>query len=228
MKGMALLKLSGLPHRFEPGDIRKAPKGKMPLLEDEGKTIPDTTFFQRHLETAHGIDFYPGLSAAEKAAALAFEKLCENHLYFAVLHERWMIDENFNKGPKQFFDAVPAVLRPLVTRQVRRSIKQALYGQGTGRHTGPEIAELAARDIQALSDFLADKPYFMGEAITGADAVVHSFVAGGSCALFDGSTRAAIIRHTNLVSYAERLTAHWYDNTDWKTGQRPSQGNASA
>jgi glutathione S-transferase len=225
MKGMALLKLSGVPHRFEPGDIRKAPKGKIPWLEDGGKVIPDTTFIQQHLEEAYGVDFYPGLSVAEKAAAWAFEKMCEEHLYFCIVHERWMIDENFQKGPKVFFASAPAILRPLITAQVRRSIKQTLHGQGTGRHSGEEIAALADRDIESLSDFLGDKPYFMGETITGADAVVHAFVAGGLCPLFDGSTRAAVRKHPNLVSYAERLTEHWYGGTDWATGQ-PKPGEA--
>jgi hypothetical protein len=47
------------------------------------------------------------------------------------------------------------------------------------RHTRAQIAGLAEHGIQSLFDFLEDKLYFMGETITGADAVVHSFVAGG-------------------------------------------------
>lgn len=225
MKGMALLKLSGIPHRFEPGDIRKAPKAKIPWLVDYGKTIPDTTFIQKHLKEVYGVEFYKGLTDSEKATAWAFEKMCEEHLYFCVVYERWMIDENFYKGPKQFFARAPALLRPLIASQVRRSIKQSLYGQGTGRHSRAEIAGLAERDIQSLSDFLRDKPYIMGETITGADAVVHSFVAGGLCTLFDSSTLAAIKRHPNLINYVERLNKHWYEGTDLSTGQ-PTAGGA--
>ncbi len=33
-----------------------------------------------------------------------------------------------------------------------------------GRHTIAEMEQLAARDIDAIADFLADKPYLMGEA----------------------------------------------------------------
>jgi hypothetical protein len=49
MKGMALLKLFGVPHRFEPGDIRKTPKAKILWLVDDGKTVPDPSFIQQHL-----------------------------------------------------------------------------------------------------------------------------------------------------------------------------------
>lgn len=219
MKGMALLKMSGLEHRFEPGDPRKAPKQKNPYITDNGQVIGDTTLFGSHLANTHGIDFYAGLSATEKATAWAFEKMCEEHLYFCVLHERWMKDENFNKGPKSFFDIVPSLMRPVVIAMVRRDIKRALHGQGIGRHSDAEILDFAKRDYQALSDFLADKPFFMGDTLTGADAVVHAFVVAGLTPLFFGPMLDALKSHANLVAYHERLMAHWYDGTDWKTGQ---------
>lgn len=222
MKGMALLKMSGLRHRFEAGDPRKAPKQKIPYITDSNKKVGDTTLIRFHLESAHGIDFYPGLSASEKAAAWAFEKMCEEHLYFCGLHDRWMKDENFNKGPKLFFDAVPALMRPVVTAMVRRDIKRSLHGQGIGRHTDAEILEFAKRDYQALADFLDQKPFFMGDTITGADTVIHSFVAAGLCPLFTGPMHDAVSSHANLVAYHERLLAHWYDGTDWASGQQKS------
>ena len=93
MKGMNLLKMSGLEHRFEPGDPRKAPKQKNPYITDGGRAVGDSSLFRFYLEDTYGIDFYPGLSDVEKATAWAYEKMCEEHLYFCGLHERWMIDE---------------------------------------------------------------------------------------------------------------------------------------
>jgi hypothetical protein len=29
----------------------------------------------------------------------------------------------------------------------------------------------------------------------------------------------AAMSHTNLVTYADRMMAHWYEGTDWRTGQ---------
>lgn len=219
MKGMALLKMSGLEHRFEPGDPRKAPKQKIPYITDKGSQIGDSTLFQIHIEQTYSVDFYPGLSDVEKATAWAFEKMCEEHLYFCAVHERWAKDANFNKGPKAFFDGVPAVMRPIITAMVRRDIKKSLHGQGIGRHTDEEILEFVKRDAQALSDFLGQKPYFMGDTITGADATIHSFVTAALCPLFTGAMLDAIKSHDNLVDYSERLLAHWYEGTDWTTGQ---------
>ena len=50
----------------------------------------------------------------EKAVGWALEKMCEDHLYLCGVHERWVKEKNFNKGPRKFFEIVPAVVRPLV------------------------------------------------------------------------------------------------------------------
>lgn len=213
VKAIALLKMSGLPYRIEPGaDPRKAPKGKIPWAIDNGQSVADSTFLRFHLEDTHGIDFYPGLSDADKGVAWAFEKMCEEHLYFCAMHERWMVDENFDKGPRKFFDDVPAIMRPVIVKMVRGSIKRDLKGQGTARHTRDQIFKLARRDINAIAAYLGDKPYLMGETLTGADAVVHSFVSGAMVPLFDGPLRQDVLGHDNLVAYVERLNAHWHSD----------------
>ena len=172
--------------------------------------VPDSTFLRLHLERQYNIDFYPGVSPTDKAIGWAFEKMCEEHLYFCALHERWMVDDNFDKGPRKFFDRVPAVLRPLIIGMVRKNVKRDLRGQGIGRHARTEILELARYDIDALAQFLGDKPYFLGETLTGSDAVVYAFTDAALAPAFDGPLRQAVLAHPNLVAYAERLRAHWF------------------
>lgn len=41
IKAEILLKLSGLPHALRIGDLRRAPKGKLPLIVEDGVTISD-------------------------------------------------------------------------------------------------------------------------------------------------------------------------------------------
>lgn len=75
------------------------------------------------------------LPLAQKAAAWAIEKMCEEHLYLALLATRWLDDANFARGPAQFFKAVPMPLRPIVQSLVRRKVAETLKLQGFGRHT---------------------------------------------------------------------------------------------
>jgi glutathione S-transferase len=210
IKALVLLKQSGLPFETVTGDVRKAPKGKFPVLEDDGIKIPDSTFIRWHLEQRHGIDFDKGLTNEQKAIAWAFEKLCEDNLYWAIVHDRWMNDENFNKGPRQFFEMAPAPLRALVTAMVRRDVKRTLHGQGLGRHSKADVDRLAAQGLTAISDYLGDKPFFMGDRPTGIDASIFACVSSCLCELFPGANYDAVRAHNNLVAYRDRCMTLWF------------------
>jgi glutathione S-transferase len=210
MKAEVLMKMSGVPYRVDTSGFSKAPKGKQPYIVFRDRKIPDSTFIRWHLEKEHLVEFDKGLSEQEKATAWAFEKMCEDHLYQASISERWLIDENFKVGPANFFNEAPALLRPLIAWKVRRDVRRAIYAHGIGRHSTDEIAQLAARDIAALSAQLGDKPYFMGNEPTGIDATVFGFVASALCPAFKTRSRTAAESHPNLVAYNQRMMAKYY------------------
>jgi hypothetical protein len=59
--------------------------------------------------------------------------------------------------------------------------RKQIYAQGMGRHSAAEKLALGTRSIDAISDFLGDKPYFMGAQPAGVDATIFSFVAAILC-----------------------------------------------
>jgi glutathione S-transferase len=202
--------MAGLQYRTDSSGFRKAPKGKLPYIEDGGVIIADSTFIRMHLECAHGVDFDAGLTSEQRAIEWAFEKMLEDHLYWALIHARWIIDENFAAGPSRFFAAVPAPLRPLVHAMVRREVRRNLKGHGIGRHSDDDICRLAVRDLQALADFLGDKPFLMGEKPCGADATAFAFVAGTLTPCFKTPIRVSAELQPNLVAYRDRMLARYY------------------
>jgi glutathione S-transferase len=212
MKTEVLLKIAGLPYQTDTSGFGKAPKGKLPYIEDDGQRIADSTFIRWHIEKKYGFDFDRGLSAEQRATAWALEKMVEDQTYWALVHARWMNDAHFYKGPANFFRGVPAPLRPLVVAMVRRKLRQVLQGQGLGRHSDAEIVMLANRSIDAISDYLGQKPFFMGGEPTGVDAPMFAFVAGLLCPTFDTPIRTAAERHDNLKRYVGRMTARFYPN----------------
>jgi glutathione S-transferase len=187
-----------------------APKGKLPYVDDDGIVVADSTFIRWHIEKKHGVDFDQGLDAGQRATGWAFEKMAEDHLYWVAVYERWMDDENFRKGPIVFFQRVPAPIRPFVTAIVRRNLRARLRGQGLGRHSRDEIPALGTRSIDAIAEFLADKPYFMGAEPTGVDATMFAFAAGVLCPVFKSALRGAAEQHDNLRRYVGRMTARFY------------------
>jgi glutathione S-transferase len=209
-KAEVLLKLSGLPYRTSTKGLRGAPKGKLPYIDDDGTIVADSTLIRLHLEERHGIDFDKGLSPAEKGVAWAFEKMCEDHLYWAVVHSRWMDRGNFDKGPRRFFDIAPAPIRPLVISVIRRRVRRDLHGQGLGRHDTAEIEKLAVRGIAAIADLLGDNPYLMGGGPCGADATVFAWVLSLLCPRFETPIRSAAEQRANLVAYRDRGLKQWF------------------
>ena len=82
-KAETLLRMSKLPFEKSLMSFSKAPKGKIPYIEDDGQLLGDSTLIRWHLEKKYGIDFDQGLSAEQLAIAWAFEKMAEDNLYWA-------------------------------------------------------------------------------------------------------------------------------------------------
>jgi glutathione S-transferase len=213
IKAMMLLKFAGLEYGEDRGGFGKAPKGKLPYINDDGLIVADSTFIRFHIEKKYGFDFDAGLTPEQRAVAWAVERMSEEHLYFALVATRWLDDANFAKGPAQFFKAVPMPVRPIVQRLVARKVEKTLKLQGFGRHTQGEQAELAIADIDAFATLIGDKAFLMGEKPCGADATVFAFVASFLTPVFDTPIRTAAERHPNLAAYKDRITRLYFSHS---------------
>jgi glutathione S-transferase len=210
IKAMLLLKFAGLAYSEDRGGFRKAPKGKVPYINDDGLIVADSTFIRFQIEKKYGFDFDSGLTQDQRAGAWAAEKMCEEHLYWALVATRWLEDANFAKGPAHFFKAVPMPFRPIVQGLIRRKVEKALKLQGFWRHTRAERDALAIADLDALASLLGGKDFLMGEKPCGADATVFAFVASFLTPVFDTPIRAAAERHPNLAAYKDRITRLYF------------------
>jgi glutathione S-transferase len=209
-KADMLLKMSGLPYEKKAGALGKAPKGKLPYIEDGGKIIADSTFIRIHLEKQYGIDFDRGLTPAQKGIAWAVDKMLEDHMYWITIRWRWLDDSNFARGPAVFFARVPAPLRPIVKGVVRRSLRKTLHLHGIGRHSDAELNELAARLLQSVSGMLEGNEYITGPRICSADATTYAFMLSALCPLFDSPMRSQAEALPNIVAYCDRMTKKFY------------------
>ena len=209
-KAEVLLKMSGQPFERASGDVRNAPKGKLPFIVDDGTVVADSTFIRWHLEDTYSVDFDKGLTPEQKGVAWAAEKMCEDHLYWAVVDSRWMVDANFDKGPRRFFDKAPTLIRPLIIAMVRRQVGKNLKAHGIGRHARADIERLAAKDLESIAGILGDKPFLMGSEPCGADASVFAAVMSALSPHFEGPITQAARKHPNLVAYRDRCLALWY------------------
>ena len=209
-KTMILLKMAGLPFETRRDGFLKAPKGKLPYIEDNGAIVADSTFIRAHIEKTYGFDFDRGLTSEEKGYAWAIERMVEEHFYWLMIDARWLDDANFAAGPAKIFDAFPAPARPFLKVYARRAIRRTLHLQGLGRHAPAERLALAKGDLDALGGALGDKPFLFGDEPRGADATVGAFLIGALSKTFVTPLRDETGKRPRLAAYADRMMQRFF------------------
>lgn len=206
-KTMLQLVMSGLPFRVSTGfaGFRKAPKGKLPWIDDDGVAVADSAFIRRHLETAHGIDFDAGYDAHERAVAFAVERMLEEHFYFAGVYYRWIHPPAWAVAKPAMFARMPALLRAVVPELGRRKAATMLQAQGMGRHSPDEIVRLADADLAAVEAILGDKPFLLGDRPCGADCTVAAFTATASVPPYASPLKDAVLARPRLIAHRDRV-----------------------
>jgi len=203
MKAIALMQMSALEYRLVAGDVRKSPKGKMPVLVDGEVTIPDTAHIQSHLENKYKINFDGGLSSEQLAIAHAFRHLGEDSLYWAITYSRWV--ENGDIVREALFGAVPSIARRFVFSMVQKQVRAALHGQGLGRHSAKEIYHFAATDLKSIANYLGDKDFLFGSEPASIDASLYAMLSSAIMPPFETPLREEISSHKNLLAYILRF-----------------------
>jgi glutathione S-transferase len=211
IKGLMLMKMSGLLFETAKMKFGKAPKGKAPYLQDGAQMIGDSHFIMRHLESKYNIDFSGGYSVTELAKGWAAARMMEEHFYFLSMNIRWMVDENFYKGPYQFFNDAPRLIRPLIAKIVRGKVRKTQNLQGLGRHTSQERTQLAIDDLVAIEAMLGTNKYFLGSKICGIDATISSFIWAGGCRYFNSPVADYVHSRPVLVAYLTRIKDEFFN-----------------
>ncbi|TAA48065.1 glutathione S-transferase family protein [Corallincola spongiicola] len=212
LKLETFLKIAGLDYRNHYGaDLRNAPKSKMPYVVMNGKVLGDSELIIEHLLANEAKQVDAWLTQEQKAIAKSFSRLCNEHLYWVLVYSRWQDDTGWAHIRQEFFKPLPGIIRPLVATVLRRKIKRDLWGQGLSRHSAKEIWQIADKDLQALSFYLADKPYMMGEQPCSVDASVFGVLA--NVCLSKPSTPLTQLSHNypNLNQYCDRMMARFYE-----------------
>lgn len=218
-KLLTWLRMTKIEHREEIGDIRKAPKGKLPFVDDGGRKIGDSTLIIEHLQATRRFEPLPGdaLSPSDAAVAAAFKGMIEGELYFVIVYMRWVVDAAFALyQPKIEASMVrmgfPSLLTPVFAKVYRHKLKQQAYQQGMGRHDLPTVLARGRGYIDAIAAYLADKPYFMGNEPGTIDATVYSFVASLLATPLTPELGEHVKRHENLIAYCDRMRARYWSD----------------
>ncbi len=215
MKVETYLRMTGQAYEVVTGDVRKAPRKQLPYVDIDGKVIADSTAIVRHLEGQRAQKLDAHLSPGDRAIALAFKSMLEEHLYFGVLYLRWTDDAGwrvFEPTLREMLGkmGVPSLFRGMITKKIRAQVSARARIQGIGRQPREELVGTCCEIVDALAVQLAGKPYFCGDAPTTYDATVYAFAAGLLCPAFDHELHRHAKGRPNLVAYEQRLRAQYW------------------
>jgi glutathione S-transferase len=215
MKLETYLRMAALPYQTaRNADVRKAPKKKLPYIEDGGKVIADSGLIIDYLKATYGDPLDQTLTPYEQAQALALQRLFEEHLYWAMLHDRWIDPQHWPVTRRAFFGFLPVAVRPVIATLVRSKTRKKLLGHGMGLHSAAEIDQLGKADLSAVSAFLGDKAYFLGEKPTSLDATAYAFLANALHSPFNSPLTIHARSLVNVTSYCERMRQRYFPASD--------------
>ncbi|MFP6808911.1 MAG: glutathione S-transferase family protein [Pseudomonadales bacterium] len=159
-------------------DPRGAPKGKLPYVEIDGEILADSEIILERLDDMSNGGLFGSLSPAEKAMGTAFTRMVEDHLYWMMVASRWLDDAWWPNVARDFFGALPGIVRVVVAPMARKQMRQTYLLQGLGKHTLTEQKQFAVRDLSAINDIVSESAYIVGGRLTVFDFTVVGQLAG--------------------------------------------------
>jgi glutathione S-transferase len=171
------LRLSNIPYKLkEIRDPRCAPKGKLPFIMEGDKKIADSSLIMDYLKQTYGDKLDGQLTFAQKAIAVAVQRLVEEHLYWIVFYSRWVPEDGWQRIKDDYFHHMPAPFKWFIPSIVRKSCIKSVYAQGVGRFTDEERFQLGKADLDAMLTLLGENSFFFGDAPTSLDCSIWGVI----------------------------------------------------
>lgn len=210
------LRMNRIPYQIVETLPLKAPRGKLPFIDDEGIRIADSRLILHHLQSKYGNHFDARLSTQEQAVAKAFQRLLEEHLYWIGMVTRWdYSDSNWQANKQAIFGVLPPIARDVAAAIYRKRIKNQILGHGIGRLSHDEQFELGNEDLDSLANFLGDKPYFMGEQPTSLDTSAYGILVNIVGSPIESPLKDQAMSRQNLHDYCRRMQAEFFPELPW-------------
>lgn len=123
MKVETYLRMAGLPYDALNGASPvKAPKKKLPYIDDNGKIVTDSGFIVAYLKQIYGDKLDGRLSPADQTSAHLLRRVCEESLYWVIVYSRWMEESIWQVVRANFFANLPPVVKQILPMLIKRSV----------------------------------------------------------------------------------------------------------
>jgi glutathione S-transferase len=218
-KAETYLRMAGWQYQTQVGNSRKAPKQKLPYIDHDGHQVCDSneiiTYLEAHPKRPLAQPLDAGLSPKDLAASRALQSMLEEHLYYVNMWRRWVDPSGWGHYQPVMAEfvgklGIPAFMGKTVSGMLRKQIIKVLNAQGTGRHSPQEINAMGVALFTALSDWLGDQPYMLGDQPRTLDASAYAVLTGVLDTPIEGPVKTFVQSRANLVTYVQRMKAQYW------------------
>jgi glutathione S-transferase len=206
------LRMTGIRYEVAYAPPHEGPKQKTPWIVDGDERIGDSEIIIERLKRTRGVDPDAGLSALDRALALAWQRTFEEHYHQAFEHQLFY-GRGGDERLEELLSNLPEPARAFVRTQCTTKLPEQLHARGLTRHGEETLLAMGKADLDAASAFLGDKPFFLGAEPRTIDASVFGFL--GVTIWVKGDN--PLFRHAasleNLKAYADRMRARFFPET---------------
>src|SRR5262245_24193410 len=204
------LRIAQVPYEVvDTPDPRKAPKGKLPFIEDAGVRIADTSRIVDYLAKTRDVHLDRHLDPSQRAIALLVQRTLEEHYAFVTLYTHFIRADGW-RHTQASFNTVPTIARALVASMVRGRMRKILWTQGIWRHSDEDIIAAGLQDWRAVLPLMGEGPYFFGDEPTNVDAIVFAALATTVLTPIESPIRDFLRSQPKCVAYTERIRGRYF------------------
>ncbi len=204
------LRAAGLPyarrHSDRPDSYRPLnPSGQVPILLVGDEAVFDSTRILARIEQL-APEAFDHLDARTAAESRLWEELADTSLNGFLVAARWADDRNWPLVREAYFSAMPAMLRPLITRKLRARQLTRLEARDVWRH-GPEACW--RRFEETLDQLEARAPsagFWLTDRLTAADFALFAQLHSLRTPLTEPQSLQLAAR-PKLSAYLDRINA---------------------
>jgi glutathione S-transferase len=206
LKVFAFLKLTGVPFVHEQiFDASAAPRGQLPYIVDDGKTIGDSETIIAHVVRKYGLTIDAALSPAERMTDHLVTRMLDD-LYWVMSYSRWQ-DEAYFPAFRDALMAQHSHIDAVGLDKARAYNAQRYHFQGIGRYAPDAAYARGLADLKVLADLIPANGYVHGPKPTSIDAGIYGFIANIHFFTIDTPLKAFVTAHPNLVRHCEAIHA---------------------
>jgi len=137
-------------------------------------------------------------------------RLADEHLYFALLLDRWGDDAVWATMRDIYFGSIPKLVRRPAAAVIRRTVVRNAHGQGMGRLNDAERLARAEVDLRVIAALLEGRDFLFGDAPGSADCSVGPIVAAIAAAPVETALARRVRDDAALMAYTERVRGALY------------------